>query len=83
MAEKFQNSFVDYSKEKEPSVSKTVKKVISSIKEMFFSETNEKVRVECANAFEAMLEHCFANKRYGVQQKKAKDLVFQPLFDEL
>jgi len=83
MAEKFQNTMINLSKEREPSPAKTVKKVIACVKEMFFPETNEKVRAEIGNCFEAMLEFCFAGKRYGVQQKKAKDLIFGPLFEEL
>ena len=30
-----------------------------------------------------ILENCFVNMRYGKDNKKAKDLIFQPLFEEL
>lgn len=50
---------------------------------MFFDIENEEVRVQCFKSFENILEYCFVNKRYGMDNKKAKDLIFQPLYDVL
>ena len=83
MALQFKGNMIDLSKDKEPSVARTVRRIVSSLKDMFFSETHENVRNEIAATFIAILENCFENKRYGRENKKAKDLIYQPLFEEL
>ena len=82
MALKFRLNFVDLGKDRDPSVAKTVKRVVQTIKEMFFDLSNESVRNAIAISFYEMLENCFINKRYG-ENLKAKDLIFQALFEEL
>lgn len=59
----------------------TVRRIVVEIIDMFFDQPHESVRNASANAFIQLMEHCFVNKRYGLDNKKAKDLVFQPLFD--
>jgi hypothetical protein len=82
MALKFRLNFVDLGKDRDPSVAKTVKRVVQTIKEMFFDLSNENVRNAIAISFYEILENCFINKRYG-ENLKAKDLIFQALFEEL
>ena len=72
---KFGLNFVDHSKDRDPSIAKTVKRVIQTIKEMFFDLSNENVRNACAISFFEILENCFINKRYA-DNLKAKDLIF-------
>ena len=74
---------VDSSKEREPTVAKTVKKIVVAIIEMFFDQSNEELRKECVNTFVMLLENCFIDRKYGPNNKKAKDLIFQPLFDQM
>ena len=83
MALKFGEDFVDLNKDREPSVSKTVKRVVTSIKELFFDQSHVNVRNACFMSLCEILENCFVNKRYGSQNEKARDLVFQPLYEEL
>ena len=83
MALKFRLNFIDMAKDKDPTVSKTVRRVIQSIKEMFFDQSHENIRNACAISMYEILENCFIDKRYGKDNKKASDLIFQPLFDEL
>ena len=82
MAEAFRLNFVMVN-QKEPSVAKTVKKVVQSLKEMFFGQSSELIRQELAKTLIGILENCFIQKRYGAQNQRAKDLIIQPLFDEL
>ena len=82
MAAEFRLNFVIVN-QKEPSVAKTVKKVIQSLKEMFFGQSSELIRQELAKTMICILESCFIQKRYGAQNQRAKDLIIQPLFDEL
>ena len=83
MALKFRQNFIDTAKDKDPSVAKTVRRVITCMKEMFFDQSHENIRNACFITFFEILENCFVNKRYGRENKKAKDLIIQPLFDEL
>ena len=76
MALNYRTDLIDLSKDKEPSVAKTVRRIVTSIKDMFFSESHETVRNEIATTFIAILDNCFENKRYGRENKKAKDLIF-------
>lgn len=64
-------------------MAKTVRRVITCMKEMFFDQSHENIRNACFISFFEILENCFINKRYGRENKKAKDLIIQPLFDEL
>ena len=50
---------------------------------MFFSQAHDSIRNEISETLSIILEKCFVNKRYGYENKKAKDLIFQPLFEEL
>ena len=83
MALKFGECFILQGKDKEPSVAKTVKRVVACIKELFFDVAHDNIRNACVLSLYEMLENCFVNKRYGKDNKKAKDLIFQPLFEEL
>jgi hypothetical protein len=83
MALKFGVDFVDINKDKEPSVAKTVRRVVSSIKELFFDQNNANVRNACFMSLCEILENCFANKRIENSNEKARDLIFQPLYEEL
>ena len=58
-------------------------KVMQSLKEMFFDQSSDLIRQELAKTMISMLENCFIQKRYGVHSQRAKDLIIQPLFDEL
>jgi len=83
MALKFRMNFIDLGKDKDPSVPKTVRRIVQSMKEVFFDQNHDNIRNACALSLYEILENCFANKRYGKDNKKAKDLILQPLFDEL
>ena len=83
MALKFRMNFIDKAKDVEPTVSKTVKRVISAMKEIFFDQSHDYIRNAVANSMYEILENCFIDKRYGKDSKKASDLIFNPLFDEL
>jgi len=83
MAQRFQQNFVLLGKDKDPSVAKTVKRVVQSMKEQFFDQAHDMVRIGVSISLKEMLDYCFENKRYGRDNKKAKDLIFQPLFEEL
>lgn len=62
-------------KDKEPSVSKTVKRVVVNIREMFFEDESDIVRKAIVNTLYTILESCFIDRKYdGI--KKAKDLIF-------
>lgn len=56
---------MEQGKDSEPSAAKTVRRVVTSMKEMFFDIENDQVRSACYNSFVQMLEQCFLNKRYG------------------
>jgi hypothetical protein len=83
MASNFRFNMIDTLKDKDPSVAKTTKRIVLAMKEMFFSLSHDSIRYEIAETLAIILEKCFLNKRYGYENKKAKDLIFQPLFDEL
>ena len=75
MAEKFQFNFIELTKDKEPSISKTVKRVVVNIREMFFEDENENVRKAIVDTLFTILENCFIDRMYE-NNKKAKDLIF-------
>lgn len=64
-------------------MAKTVTKIVTGMKEMFFSESNDNLRSACAHSLSQVLESCFINKRIARGTDRAKDLIFHPLFDEL
>lgn len=78
MASKFQLNI-----DKESTMAKTVSRIVTGIKEMFFSESNDNLRTACADSLAQVLDNCFINKRIGRGTDRAKDLIFHPLFDEL
>ena len=80
MAEKFQFNFIELTKDKDPSIAKTVNRVVTNIREMFFEDENETVRKSIVDALFTILENCFVDRMYD-GNKKAKDLIFQPLFE--
>jgi hypothetical protein len=75
MAEKFQFNFIELTKDKDPSISKTVKRVVVNIREMFFEDESESVRKAIVDTLFTILENCFINRMYE-GNKKAKDLIF-------
>lgn len=75
MAEKFQFNFIELTKDKDPSISKTVKRVVVNIREMFFEDESESVRKSIVDTLFSILENCFINRMYE-GNKKAKDLIF-------
>ena len=74
MAEKFQFNFIELTKDKDPSISKTVKRVVVNIREMFFEDESESVRKSIVDTLFSILENCFINRMYE-GNKKAKDLI--------
>ena len=74
---------IELNRDRDPSIAKTVKRIVQCMKEMFFDLSHEYVRNACFASFVQILENCFLNMRYGRDNKKAKDLVVQPLFEEL
>lgn len=83
MALKFGENMVYLDKDKQPSVAKTVQRIVTCMKEMFFDQSNENIRNACVMSMYEILENCFYEKRYGKDNKKAKDLIFSQLFEEL
>lgn len=84
MAIKFRHNFIDKKSDKSPSVANTVRRVISYMKETFFDQSHDQIRNSVALSMYEILESCFEHKRYGINMdKKAKDLIFGPLFEEL
>ena len=83
MAAQYRFNLIDSTKERDPSVAKTVKKIVVAMIEMFFDQQDEDLRKECVNTFILLIENCFIDRKYGPNNKKAKDLVFQPLFDQM
>ena len=75
MAEKFQFNFIELTKDKDPSISKTVKRVVVNIREMFFEDESESVRKSIVDTLFSILENCFINRMYE-GNKKEKDLIF-------
>ena len=75
MAEKFKFNFIELTKDKDPSIAKTVKRVIANIREMFFEDESESVRKSIVDALFTILENCFIDRMYE-GNKKAKDLIF-------
>ena len=74
----------DLSKDIPPSLIKTVRRVVSNMKDLFFKETHENIRNACAISLAEILENCFTEKRYGKEREKlAKDLIYLPLYEEL
>ena len=49
--------------DKESSMAKTVSSIVNSMKLMFFQESNENLRVACADTLSLILDYCFINKR--------------------
>ena len=76
LAKSFRFNMLETIKDKEPSVAKTVRRLVVAMKELFFSETHDSIRHEIAETLSIILEKCFVNKRYGYENKKAKDLIF-------
>ena len=56
---------IDQNKDQQPSVSRTVARIVQFIKEAFFDLDNDLVRHEISETLIAMLENCFVDKRYG------------------
>lgn len=84
MARMFKTNFKDTLRDIPPAVSKTVKKVIQAMKDMFFQETHDNIRNALSISFQEILDYCFPPTRtYGKSQLSAKDLIFDPLFEEL
>lgn len=83
MAEQFQTNMINLIHDRDPSVSKTVRQVIQFMKEVFFDVANDQLRNAIFLSLFQMLEFCFINKKYGSEQKQAKDLIIHPLFEEL
>jgi len=52
------------------------------MKDLFFMETHDNIRIACAISFQEILENCFVDKKYQ-KDKPAKELIFGPLFEEL
>ena len=76
MAVQYQFNLVDVSRDREPSVATTVKRIVVGVIDMFFDQSHESVRNACVNTFIQLMECCFIDKRYGPDNKRAKDLVF-------
>lgn len=51
MAAQYQFNLVDVSKDREPSVAATVKRIVVGIIDIFFDQSHESVRNACFNAF--------------------------------
>jgi hypothetical protein len=83
MAKEFRFNMIETLKDREPSVAKTTKRIVAAMKEMFFSEPHESLRHEIAETFSIILEKCFLNRRFDFDNKQAKSLILQPLFEEL
>jgi len=59
MAEGFGGNLIDTARDKEPSVAKTVKRIVGCMKQMFFDLSNDNVRSQCSNSLYLILECCF------------------------
>ena len=82
MALKWGVELKDSIKDNPPSTIKTVKRIISHMKDLFFRESHENIRNACSISLQEILDNCFVDKMYG-KDKKAKDLIFEPMFEEL
>jgi len=83
MALKFGTRLKDSIRDIPPSLNKTVKRMLTSMKTLFFQESHDNIRNACAISYSEILDKCFVGKRYGAQNKLARDLVYEPLYDEL
>lgn len=69
MARMFKTNFKDTLRDIPPAVSKTVRKVIQAMKDMFFQETHDNIRNALAISLHEILEYCFPPSRlYGKSQ---------------
>ena len=59
MASLYKFGLVDATRDSDPSVAKTVKRIVVAIIEMFFDQSHEMVRAECAKTFIELIENCF------------------------
>jgi hypothetical protein len=59
MGLKFRMNFIDLGKDKDPSVSKTIKRIIQSMKDLFFDQNHDTIRNACAISLYEILENCF------------------------
>ena len=59
MASLYKFGLVDATRDSDPSVAKTVKRIVVAIIEMFFDQSHEMVRAECAKTFIELIESCF------------------------
>jgi len=82
MASKFKHNLKDPSKDSAPSVLKTVRRMLNTMKELFFPESHENVRNACALSFREILDSCFPNYVVG-KTRPARDIIFDPLYEEL
>ena len=70
LAEVYGLDLKDDLKDKPPNRSKTVKRILQTIKNMFFKEENDKVREACFESIYKIYENCFPNK---------KEIIFETL----
>ena len=65
-AKKGHTAIVEALRDIPPAVSKTVKKVIQAMKDMFFQETHDNIRNALSISFQEILDYCFSPTRtYG------------------
>ena len=84
MALKFKTQLKDSVKDVPPSTVKTVRRMIQTMKDLFFQESHDNIRNACSISLHEILENCFVNKRYGKDgSKPAKELIFDPIFEEI
>ena len=82
LALQFKTNLKD-SRDQPPSRTKTVRKMIQTIIDLFFNESNERIREACADSIREIYENAFVDGKYGKEGKPAKELIFGPIFDEL
>lgn len=76
MALKFNKNLKDTVRDIPPSLTKTVKRIVSTIIDLFFQESHDNIRNACSISFQEILDNCFPNK-------KSCNVIFTPIFEQI
>ena len=65
-----------------PSVPRTAKRMLATIKKLFFQEKNENVKNACALSFKEIFDNCLRGYE-TIGGKPPRDIIYDPLLEEL